>query len=51
MNEPSNQEIMALLQTVAADVADLYRDMIRVETRLCKLAVALGQEHVLGNGK
>lgn len=51
MNEPSNQEIMVLLQTVAADVADLYRDMIRVETRLCKLAVALGQEHVLGNGK
>ena len=51
MNEPTNTEIMALLQTVAADVADLYRDMIRIETRLCKLAVALGQEHVLGNGK
>lgn len=51
MNEPTNTEIMALLQAVAADVADLYRDMIRVETRLCKLAVALGQEHVLGNGK
>lgn len=51
MNQPTNQEIMALLQTVAADVADLYRDMIRIETRLCKLAVALGQEHVLGNGK
>lgn len=49
MNEPTNQEIMALLKTVAADVADLYRDMIRIETRLCKLAVALGQEHVLGN--
>ena len=49
MAEPTNQEIMALLRNVAADVADLYRDMIRIETRLCKLAVALGQEHVLGN--
>lgn len=32
MTEPTNQEIMALLQTVAADVADLYRDMVRIET-------------------
>lgn len=49
--EPTNQEIMALLQKVAGDVADLYRDMVRVETRLCKLALALGQGHVLLAGK
>ena len=49
MAEPTNQEIMALLKNVAGDIADIYKDMIRIETRLCKLAVALGQEHVLGN--
>lgn len=25
----------------------MYRDMIRTETRLCRLAIALGQGHVL----
>jgi hypothetical protein len=27
---------------------DMMRDMIRIETRLCKLAIALVQEKVLG---
>lgn len=51
MGEPTNQQIYDLLETVAGDIADLYRDMIRIETRLCKLAIALGQEKVLGSGK
>ena len=25
----------------------MYRDLIRTETRLCRLAIALGQGHVL----
>ena len=25
----------------------IYRDLIRTETRLCRLAIALGQDHIL----
>lgn len=46
--EPTNQELFNLLKEMSADITKLYRDMIRIETRLCKLACALGQEHVLG---
>ena len=37
------------LTMTSREIADLYRDMVRIETRLCKLAIALGQEKVLGN--
>lgn len=36
----TNDKILDLLD-------QMYRDMIRTETRLCRLAIALGQGHVL----
>lgn len=37
----TNDELRQMLE-------DLMRDVVRIETRLCKLAIALGQEKVLG---
>ncbi len=49
MDEIDNKELYELVQIAVEHLEDMKRDMIRIETRLCKLAVALGQEHVLGN--
>ena len=49
MNEVANKELYELVQIAVEHLEDMKRDLIRMETRLCKLAVALGQEHVLGN--
>ena len=49
MNEVANKELYELVQIAVEHLEDMKRDLIHMETRLCKLAVALGQEHVLGN--